>query len=351
MPVSQQARKNVKAAAKTALVDGAAHARADALLDAWVTRLERPDARVAATKPLRSGGAAISIDAARGASVREAMARITVEGSVVRFEDPLGGQVVLARVGPRTVHRGTVALRGPLGVDTARLRERGLSAAQARAFEFVAAWFGAPFDAVSATREAPHLEWGFWPFAQSEVARVLSRWKSATPERFDAALGAYGIDVLVARDDLRGPSLTVTDGRGALVQGPRALQAIAGDPKRLAVMARAGRDAEAQAAQLQHAIVRIVQPLLRAPLRRGDARIAVGEVLPSARGLAAVLCAARALPSQAFDEVAAVALADVAADAAEEPLLEALARYLRVAGHASSAHDIRRALSSPELQP
>jgi hypothetical protein len=347
----------------------AKQSQVDALLDQWVASLEQPLARAThpshasrTSLPARPAPAAApaarvrlpggGVDGGRGGAVREALSRIALDGSRVQFADADGGDVVLAKVGQKTVHRGTVAVRGPLGLTVAMLVERGLTEPQARAVEFVAAWFGGPFDAVSAARggESPELHWGFWPLSRAEIARVLGAWKARAPERFAAMLGAYGFDV-IARDDLRGPALVIVDPRGAIVHGDKALNAVAADPRRLAVLARAGRDEQARATQIDHVVSAVVTPLLRTPVRRGDSRTPVADVLPSACGTAALLCAARALDTAALDELVRVAIADAPVEGGEAAVLDSIARYLRVSGHAAAAHDVRRTLSSPELHP
>jgi hypothetical protein len=333
----------------------------DALLDQWVARLEQPLDRAgpggrggtlpgpAARARARPGGG--EVEGSRAGSVREALSRVTLVGSTARFADDEGGDLVLARVGQRTVHRGTVAVRGPLGLTLPMLVERGLTEPQARAVEFVAAWFGAPFDAVSATRtgDSASLQWGFWPLSRAEIARALGAWKARAPERFGAMIGVFGFDV-VTRDDLRGPALMIVDPRGAILRGDKAIDAVASDPRRLAILARAGRDEHARIAQIEQVVAAVVVPILRTPVRRGESRTSVADVVATARGVAALLCAARALDVTAFDELVRVAIADAPADGGETAIVDSIARYLRVSGHRAAAHDVRRTLSSPELR-
>jgi hypothetical protein len=239
------------------------------------------------------------------------------------------------------------------------LQAHGLSEPQARAVEFVMAWYGSPFDAVGAQRDraqadgdAPgaRLSWGAWPLVGPEIARALAAWKARAPERFAALVGVYGIDV-AQRDDLRGPALVVVDpSRRGVVRGDAAQAAIASDARRLALLARAGRDEGARAAQVERVVAGSVQPVLRTPVERAGTRAPIGEVIVSARGVAALLCAARALDAAALEEAIKVAASDQAGSPSEDSLLDGLARYVRVSGHASAAHDIRRTLSSPELR-
>jgi hypothetical protein len=329
-------------------------AQVEALLDQWVARLEQPTAprQPPAARPRPGAPSQVpDLERQRAAGVRDALSKVTRTGSTVVFGDEAGGEVVLARVAERTVHRGTVAVRGPLGLTTAALQGLGLTEAQARAFDFVAAWFGGPFDAMSAARTATArtLDWGFWPLAGSEIPRALFAWKTRDAKSFETKLAVYGIDV-APTDDLRGPVLEVVDPRGKLLRGERALDALVADVRRLSVLARAGRDEHARAAQIERALASVVRPVLRVPVSRGEKRTTLGDVVVSARGFAALFCAARGIGATAFEEVMRVSMADAPEEMSEESLLETVARYLRVSGHVAIAADVRRTLSSPELR-
>jgi hypothetical protein len=194
-------KRNRQAAQEALRREPRAASDVDALLDRWVAQLEqpqtallapaprgtaplapaprgtaRPDAigRSRADAPGRSrADAALDLDDRRAAATRDALARVTLEGSTARFADEEGGEMVLVRSGQRVVHRGTVGTRGPLGLSMTELQQEGLTESQARALEFVATWFGAPFDAISATvRGAPSIEWGFWPMRRGGIARA-----------------------------------------------------------------------------------------------------------------------------------------------------------------------------------
>jgi hypothetical protein len=154
------------------------------------------------------------------------------------------------------------------------------------------------------------------------------------------------------RDDVSGPVLVVVDpGRRGVVRGEAAVEAIASDARRLAVLARAGRDEGARRAQVERAVSAFLSPVLRMAVERAGARKPIGDVVVSAHGVAALFCAARALDPASLEEAVRVASAeDASATANEDTLIEALARYVRVSGHAAASHDIRRTLSSPELR-
>lgn len=318
-------------------------AQVDALLDQWVSQLELAH---------RGERGAPTPQAGERAAVRDALRSIGVDGSTAKFADDRGGTITLARSGGRIVHEGTVGVRGPFRVSEGTLVELGLSEAQARALEFVLAWFGSAFDAVAAKRDregaAPTLSWGVWPLTGGDVPRALAAWKQAAPEAFASLLGKYGIDVS-QRDELRGPVLVVLDPARGVARGDRASEAIASDARRLAVLARAGRDEGARRAQIDRVVKACVLPLLRSQVRRGESRVPLAEVVTSPRGLAALLCVARVLDPAAIDEALRIALSDASSTASEDAAVEALVRYVRIAGHPAAAHDARRASSSPEL--
>jgi hypothetical protein len=307
---------------------------ADAMLEEWITRVERPRPAEPSVPGAHEG-------------VRAALARVTLDGSLARFDDATGGYVALGRSGERVAHAGSIAVRGPLGVKADALRGAPMTDAHARGAEFVAAWFGAPLDAVSveARREgAPRIEWGFWSLGHADLARALAEWKKADAASFEAQLGVYGIDVLASDDDpLAGAKLLVVDPQRGIVRGARALSLLARDPRRLALLARASRDERARAAQVKTAVSWAIAPVFARVVLRGDRKVVVGDLAVTPRAAAAVLCAARVV---SLDDLGA--LLDVEA-ASDEDSLRHAARWLVVQGHKTTAHLIRRILSTPEL--
>jgi hypothetical protein len=286
----------------------------------------------------------------RRAAVRDALRRIEARDSTLTFADAAGGVVVLARSGTRIVHQGTVGVRGPSGLSLRALQDHGLSEAQARASEFVAAWFGAPFDSIRVDRAAPAASWrwGFWPLGPKETCVALAEWKARAPDSFTSMLGDYGIDVAPRTDDLRGPELEVVDPTRERVQtGPHAFDALSRDPRRIALLARVGRHGEARDAQLRTVLHGLVQPLLRLGLTAGGTRKTVADVVSSPRSLAVFLAAQRGLDLTGIADVLVAASRREADGPAEATLLLALQDGLRK--HTSAAHAVRRTLSSPEL--
>jgi hypothetical protein len=246
-------------------------------------------------------------------------------------------------------HGGTVAVRGPYGLALGALRRHGLTEPQARGFEFVASWFGVPFDAVAVNRSegCRSLTWGFWPLGGADIGRALALWKGRSPASFAEMLETYGVDVApAAEQDLGGPDILLVDPvKGSLLRGDRALDGIARDPRRLALLARAGRHDDAKAAQLEVAL-RPFAPLLRMSVRRGDERIAVSAIAGSPRAVAALVLVSRAVDLARMAEI----LGSVALDATDDEskliamLIEAVAPR-----SPSTALAVRRAVSSPEV--
>ena len=184
---------------------------------------------------------------------------VTVSGLLSTFTDSIGGSVSLEAKDGRLQHRGTVAVRSRCASLDAAGREIGLPDHVIRAFEFVASWFGCPFDAVNLRgTEREILSWGFWGLAGPEMAGCLQQWKSQSPETFASYLTAFGIDVA------DGPLLRVQID-GGTVDGRGAEWAIASEPRLLAALARAGRDRSAQKAQLDTVLANWVTPVLFQP--------------------------------------------------------------------------------------
>jgi hypothetical protein len=180
------------------------------------------------------------------------------------------------------------------------------------------------------------------------VGRVLALWKERSSASFEEMLGAYGVDTIAARDQEFGvPALTVVDPvRSVRLCGARALDAVTRDPRRVALLARAGRHDDAKAAQLEVAL-RPVLPLLRMTVQRGSERAPLAAITRSAGAIAALVLAGRALDLTKMAEVLAGISLDAEGD--DEPKL--VATVLDALGRHSPAVALaaRRALSSPEL--
>jgi hypothetical protein len=277
---------------------------------------------------------------------------VTVHGSTVVFGDEVGGRVVLGRTRSKIGHQGSVAVRGPYGLTFDMLRKHGLEGAKARAVEFVAFWFGAPFDAVAIDRESPgdSLAWGFWPLAADDTCRALALWKEQAPASFASLLQAYGLDVSTPSAELEAPVLTVADpARDVVVRGERALDAFARDPRRLALLARAGRNDDAKAAQLEVAMRGSVLPLLKSPVVRGAERKAVGDAIQDARALAGLILGLRAFDLTGMADVLSSPPGKEGEAIDATAWVELIADGLRGGAYAGVSHAMRSALSSPEL--
>ena len=356
--------------ARTATTSRTSVTGPEAILDRWVARVELAGARQATDAPTgdrrtiaKAGvrGRAITpfaspparpspVSAERRDAVRAALAGVSVRGSSLSFADPAGGTVVLGRSGSRIAHQGTVGVRGPCGLTLDALREHGLSEAQARGVEFAAAWFGAPFDAVSLDRTdtARSMSWGFWPLGLADTCRALALWKERAPASFASILVDYGVDVLVS-NDLGGPTLAVVDpARSIVVSGRQAADALSRDPRRIALLARAGRHEDARKAQVEVVVRGAVLPLLRLAIGAVAARKTVADVATGPGAVAVLLAALRALDLTGMAEVLASAsrVADDAFD--ESALVAAVEASLR--DHAAASLAARRSLSSPELR-
>jgi hypothetical protein len=331
----------------------------EVLLDRWVARLEttgsgtKPRGVKGNGAPNPQGGERTPVGGgllgAQLVTVRDAVGTIELRGSSVVFSDAAGGTIVLGRSGDRVAHIGTLAVRGPYGLTLESLQTYGLSEAQARGLEFVAAWFGAPFDAVAVNRAegGRSLKWGFWPLPAGDIGRAFALWKERSPVSFAGLLGDYGFDVSPGDGELSGPYVLLIDpAKGSLVRGDGALDFIARDPRRLALLARAGRHADARAAQLEVAL-RDVLPLFRMSLLRGQERVSLSTIAASARITAVTILASRGVELTIMAEILGrVSLPTDADD--ESKLLTALLDALADA-RPTVAMALRRALSSPEL--
>lgn len=263
----------------------------------------------------------------------------------------------LSQVEGRWQHRGTIGVRGPCAPAWSRL---GLTDDAARALEFTAAWFGAPFDGVN-LRAGRTLSWGFWHHSGAALAEVLGRFRGCASAAFESTLARHGIGVAVERGPGGAPrfALAVVGGGPAPRRGAAAAAAIASDRRLVAALARAARAEEARAAQVEVVLRRSVHPALEMPVapRDGSPAATIGALLRTPRllavalvvelsgGLAGVRDLARALAGiDQRREPAEVA------GAAEARLRSWVAR-MEEAGRVAEAGRVWRALGSPELEP
>ncbi|RKH11797.1 hypothetical protein D7Y13_15050 [Corallococcus praedator] len=260
---------------------------------------------------------------------------------------PLNARVVLGHENGRLIHRGTVAIRGPCAPSREEVIGLGLTEAQARAMEFVLAWFGHPFDAV--TWDSPsgvELRWGAWPLSGPALIAALAHWKQREPDAFEARLGRLGIDVTLEEP----ASLHLQGSRGAPpCEGREALALLGEDPKLMAALAQAGRERGAQLAQLEALIAQVLRPLL-ASCAPGAAEGASPEgPFSTARALALLFHTELRFGRRGVTKLLAHAREKPGQPASGERAGELLAEDLRTAGRVREAAELWRLLASPEL--
>jgi hypothetical protein len=327
----------------------------DELVDDWIDLLgrglaPRDGARDDDTRR-RPGVAAPPDSAGLAGKEREERGLVDVGGTslVITFDDPVGGTVVVLRAGGRFAHRGVSAPRGPaaLAWDASELSDTRKSA-----IAFVADWFGAPFDAVNATQPSTdRLTWGIWNFSGQRLARCLGRWKTQASDSFTALLSSAGIDLESQ------PEESVAGGRSMLAlsgdrsaRGAHAERILAGDPRLIAILARAGRHPDAQLAQIDSVALDVLDPAL-ASLEAAGANVSwPGERALTARELAALLYLDLRLGANATRQIPRAIMATRSQPSDERAFLNAMAERLASAGRIVDAHNMLRILSTPELE-
>ena len=265
-------------------------------------------------------------------------------GLLMTFTDRIGGSISLVQVDGHLQHRGTVAPRGRCASVEAACVEIGLPDHVTRAFEFVASWFGLPFDSTNLRPAKGHvLTWGFWGLAGADLIGCLQQWKREAPDRFEGYLRTFGLDVL------DGSILRVQSDQGA-IQGRGAEWAIATEPRLLAVLARSGRDPAAQKAQIEMVLANWVTPVMFHPWdRAGDEKLLTVEVLKSARHVAALLYLARRHGRRTAMRLVQTVNERYRPQDNEEAWLEGLVRSLRNLNREHDSCEVLRISSSPEL--
>ncbi|MDY7231335.1 hypothetical protein [Hyalangium rubrum] len=279
-------------------------------------------------------------------TARAAREEIRLQGSVA-LVPPGEAQVVLGRENGKLLHRGTVGVRGPCAPTQAELLRLGLTEAQARALEFVLAWFAAPFDHVSWDSHAGEgPRWGTWPLSGNGLIEALARWKRKEPSAFAARLGRLGIDATLGQPS----TLTVMDvEHGHPVEGRKALPLLGEDVRLLAALAQAGRERGAQLAQLEYITEQLLHPALalasegEAPLDSPDGPFS------TPRALALLFHAELRLGRRSVARLVAHAQEPAKGSGAGEHAGQRLAASLQSAGRTKEAAEVRRILSSPEL--
>jgi hypothetical protein len=302
-------------------------------LDRWLDRMEREDVpEPAATTDNKTRPA-------------------TVDGCTVTFHDARGGLVALSPAGGLFQHKGTVGVRGPQAPDWTSGCHAKVSASVMRALEFVAAWFGAPFDAVNVSG-APNVapNWGFWRFGGRHLAAALGLWKDRDPEGFANLLGRFGVGISKPAAEAEGAqepaALTIETDR-AVLRGESARELLVCDPIACAALARAGRDLSAQSAQIDIALSDWVVPLLRLQTAsKGGSTIE--EVFSTPRSLAPLVYLVRRHGVRRTSQF--VQEAEIRPDADEQTRIQSIVDLLQVFGRAEEVCEVLRIASSPELR-
>ena len=323
--------------ARTRTAEGA---ELDVLLDRWVKRLEEePPSQPqepSAARPEPPGNEASGPSALQGVTIRSGSAT---------FEDAPGERIALDLRTGAIAHLGTVGVRGPLVNFRSLASGAGLDEAQAAALEHVAAWFGAPFDAVSAGEAGePRLRWGCFRLGGESLARCLAAFAARDAAAFQAQLGRYEIG-LTSPGEANAPEITAVDpaSRTAL-RGREAELVIAAEPRLVAVLARAGRQAAAQIAQVET----VVSTLLRSSLQlRLPSGTEVSTTLRSKRALAVLFYIDFVLGLRTVAAFVQSAPEDPATE--EDVWIERFAARLERSHRGEHAFAMRRIASSPEL--
>ena len=134
------------------------------------------------------------------------------------------------------------------------------------------------------------------------------------------------------------------------MHGRAAERTIATEPRLLAVLARAGRDASAQRAQIEMALAGWVTPVMFQPWQPGGGtdHLTV-DALTSPSSIAALLYLVRRHGRRAAMEMAQAASEHARPQGDTEAWITSLARSLRQARRDQEASDVMRIASSPEL--
>jgi hypothetical protein len=304
----------------------------------------------------RRGAAPPDADAKSPLSEQDALP-LKSTGLLITFTDAVGGTISLSQSGGRLQHRGSVAARGRGDTVQAVCRDIGLPDHVARALEFIAAWFGHPFDAVNLrSTETQILTWGFWGLGNDELVRCLSDWKLQAPESFDRYMTAFGVDVsspdrgnAEPGPDAHRPALRVQSGR-RVAHGREAEWMVASEPHLLAVLARAGRDAAAQKAQIDTVIATWITPVMFHAWDSSDREdLLTVDVLESPRAVAALLYLVRRHGPRTATRLVQVVNERSRPQKDEDAWLAGLVRSLRHLNRDSEASEVLRISSSPEL--
>jgi hypothetical protein len=311
---------------------------AESFLENWIEHVERQRAKTAIHGP--------DVDPAPPAVA----ARAAPTPGTTKESD----FVALVAERGRFRHLGTVAFRGPCAPPREALPELGVDDVDAKALEFVAAWFGAPFDAVNVQLRGDRaLSWGFWHLSGEGLADSLARWREHDRASFDACLGVTGMGVALEADasgKVAVANLCYRDeARGRVVHGEAAEALVTIDRSLVSALARSGRARAAQLAQIESVVVRALRPAVGFPLP--TAGIPLGDALRDTRGRAGLFYTSLCFGAGGVEHLAAEV--DRACRAGQRPgadaLLAAFAERVRRTSAAAHAHHLLRIISSPEL--
>jgi hypothetical protein len=222
----------------------------------------------------------------------------------------------------------------------------GIGDAGTAAIAFVADWYGAPFDAVNlgrVDRDAP--SWGIWGFAGERLARCLGRWKARAADSYGEILLGTGLDVMPGPD---GPLLLV-DGVPTPAARGAARPAVGADPRVVTALARAGRHADAQLAQIASIAHDVLAPMLAIPAAPGGSEPRLGELIRTPRGLSVLLYLDLKLGPGAVRQIARTVIPGRVRRADERGWLDLVTELLAISGRPVAAHNVMRIRSSPEL--
>jgi hypothetical protein len=226
----------------------------------------------------------------------------------------------------------------------------GIGDSRAAAINFVAGWFGAPFDAVNVGRmRHERLTWGVWGFAGTRLARCLSRWKARAPESYGDLLTSTGIDVAPGPDGST-PVLVLGAATIPTARGRRAERVISADPRLVTALARAGRDAEGQLAQIAAIAEDVLEPMLAIPAGATGSPPRLGDLIRTPRGLSVLLYLDLKLGRATVPRIARTVIPGRPRPTDERGWLDLAVAQLAMSGRSVGAHNVMRILSSPEFE-
>lgn len=270
-------------------------------------------------------------------------------------EEPEG--ILLHRHGDLYLHRGTRLTRGPQPGLLPLAKELGAGNDVAHALDFLAAWFGAAFDALQPSKEG--LRWGAFRLPIDALSHTLADLQERDADRYERLLGCFGLRIVLGAAD-EPPSLALPGAPASRLpakdSGPLASLRLLENPGLAAVLARALGHEPLLRAQIGTVISQVCQPALAAVVPDGSEAIDERLQDGGARRLVTGIILARWRLGTAADELLMGLLpkptkrvGNDATAANEEALLSALEARLRSAGHHALADSIVFIRLSKEL--